>query len=110
MDGDVRRHPFEISMNNPELVEVGSPGHYFRELKDVEDNECGRHGEAAGGLANCNRFTSGLDLVYSTTFPFCIQSVTMRKYRGSAETETPSRVKMLGCDRCFQLMISRQNL
>ena len=33
--GNVQRYPFEISVNNPELVEVGSPGHDFRELKDM---------------------------------------------------------------------------
>ena len=61
------------------------------------------------GLTNWRRFASGKDLVYSTTFPLDIQSVRMRKQRGSADTETPNKGKIFGWDRCFQLMISRHS-
>ena len=60
-------------------------------------------------LTNSKRFASGLDLVYSTTFPFCIQSETMQKCWGSMETETPNKGRMFGWDSRFQHMISRQN-
>ena len=82
-------------MNNTEVVQVDRAGHNPRELKVVEDKVeiCE---ETASGLTNCKRFTSGLALVYSITFPFCIQSDTMRKLGGSVETETPNSGKMLG--------------
>jgi len=86
--------PFKISMNDPELVKVGCAGHDLRELKTIKDRKCGIGGEIASGLTNCKRFTSGFDLVYSITFPFRIQSETMRKLRGSMETETPNNGKM----------------
>jgi len=48
------------------------------------------------GLTSLKRFTSGLDLVYSITSPFRIQSETIRKSRGSAEMATPNKGKILG--------------
>ena len=82
-------------MNNPKLVKVGCPGHdpgKLRAIKDYKTGSC----DAGNGLTNCKRFASGLDLVYSITFPFRIQSETMRKLQGSVETETPNNGKMLG--------------
>ena len=105
----VRLYPFEIPMNDPEFVEVGCTGHDLGELKVVRDRKNGCRGETASRRTNCKRFTSGLDLAYSITFPFCIQSETIRKNRGFVETETPNRGKMLGWERRFQLITSRQN-
>ena len=82
-------------MNNSELVKVRCPGHDPRELKDIEDNECGILG-GVSGLTKSRRLTSGLDLVYSTRFPFCIQSETIRKQQVSVETKTPTKGKILG--------------
>lgn len=96
-------------MNNPELVKVGCTGHDPGELTAITDRKSGIREESVSGLTSCKRFTSGLYLVYSITFPCCIHSETMRKLRGSAETETPNNGKMLGCDRRFQPIISRQN-
>ena len=93
---DLRWYPFDISVNNPKLVEIGRARHDLGELKVIEDREAGIREEKESGLTNRKRFTSGLDLVYSTTFPFCIHSETIRKHRGSAEKETPNRGKMLG--------------
>ena len=83
-------------MNNPELVEIGRTRHDLGELKVIKDRKVGIREETANGLTNRKRFTSGLDLVYSITFPFCIHSETMRNHRGSAEKETPNKGKMLG--------------
>ena len=83
-------------MNNSEFVEVGCTGHNLGELKAIEDCKNRSHEEAASRRTNCRRFTSGLDLVYSVTFPFRIQSETIRKHRGSVETETPNKGKTLG--------------
>ena len=94
-------------MNNPEIVQVGRAGHYFRELKVIDD-EIGIREKTTSGLTNCKRFASGLALVYSITSPFCIQSETIQKLWGSVETETPNKGKMLGWDRRFQPIISRQ--
>ena len=62
-----------------------------------------------GGLTNCKRFAFGLDTAYWITFPLGIHSVRMRKQCKFADTETPSKGKTFGCDKCFQAMISRQN-
>jgi len=88
--------PFEIPVNDPDLVKVGRAGHDPRELKTMRNRKSGIGEGTANGLTNCKRFTSGLDLVYSITFPFCIQSETMRKLRGSMEIETPNNGKMFG--------------
>ena len=101
--------PFKISVNDPELVKVGCAGHEPGELRTAKDRKSENSEETADGLTSCKRFASGLDLVYSITFPLCIQSETMRKLRGSTETETPTNGKMLGWDRRFQPMTSRQN-
>ena len=93
--GNVQLYPFEISMNNPECMKVGHTGHDLRELRVVRDRKSGIHREATRGLTNSRRFASGLDLVYSVTFPFCIQSEKIRKHWGSVETKTPKRGKML---------------
>jgi len=66
-------------------------------------------GNIARGLTSLKRFAKGLDLAYCITFPPDIHSVIMRKQRGSANTETPSKGKMFGWHKCFQLMISRHN-
>jgi len=83
-------------MNDPEFVEVGCTGHDLGELKVVRDCKNGSRGETASRRTNCKRFASGLDLVYSITFPFRIQSETMRKHRRFVETETPNSGKMFG--------------
>ena len=83
-------------MNNPELMKICRTGHDFRELKVIKDRQSGICEKAASRLTNRKRFTSGLDLVYSITFPFCIQSERIRKYWGFAETETPNKGKILG--------------
>ena len=59
------------------------------------------------GLTSCKRFAMGFDLEYCNTLPFGIHSVRMKKRCGLVEIETPSNGKMLGCDKCFQAMISR---
>ena len=81
-------------MNNSELVKVGHTGHDLGELKVIEDSKSGIRGETASELTNNRRFACGLDLVYSTRFPFCIQSETIRKLQGFVETETPNNGKM----------------
>jgi len=94
---DARRYPFDISVNNPELVEIGCARHDSGELRAIKDRKASiLERPASSRLTNRNRFTSGLDLAYSITFPFCIHSETMRKHRGSVEKETPSKGKMLG--------------
>ena len=60
-------------------------------------------------LTNCKRLAPGFDLAYSITFPFFIQEDTIWKEQGSIENETPNKGKILGCERRFQVMISRQN-
>ena len=54
------------------------------------------HGGFMAGLTKRKRLASGLDLVYSITFPLGIHSEIMRKYWGFVDTETPSRGKMFG--------------
>lgn len=93
---NVRQYPFDISVDNPEFVEVDHARHNLGELKIIKDRKVGVSEGIASGLTNRKRFTSGLALVYSITFPFCIHSETMRKYRGSGEKETPNKGKMLG--------------
>jgi len=83
-------------VNNPELVEIGRARHDLGELKAIKDREAGFRKETGSGLTNRKRFTSGFDLAYSITFPFCIHSETIRKHRGSVEKETPNKGKMLG--------------
>ena len=68
-------------MYNPDLVKVGSAQHDLRELKVIRDGKAGVREETASRLTSRKRFTSGLDLVYSITFPFRIQSETMQKHR-----------------------------
>ena len=67
-----RWYPFEIPVNNPQVVEVGCARHDLRELEAIE-NKVGIQEDIVSGLTNCKRFTSGLDLVYPITFPFFIQ-------------------------------------
>ena len=95
-------------MNNPKVVDVGHAGHDLRELYVIEERKVVIREEAASGLTNHKRLTSGLDLVYSIMFPFRIQSEVIRKLGGSVETETPNKGKTFGWDRRFQPMISRQ--
>jgi hypothetical protein len=83
-------------MNNPELVKVGRTGHDLRELNVIKDRKNGDHGKTSSGLTNRRRFASGFDLVYSITFPFRIQSETIRKHWRSVDTDTPKRGRMLG--------------
>jgi len=87
--------PFKISVDDPELVKVGRAGHDPRELTATNNRKSGLGEGTAWRLTNCKRFTSGFDLVYSITFPFRIQSETIRKLWGSVETETPNNSKML---------------
>jgi len=47
-------------------------------------------------LAKRKRLASGLEPVYSVTFPLGIHSEMMRKYGGLFDTETPNRGKMFG--------------
>jgi hypothetical protein len=96
-------------MNNPERMKVGHTGHDLRKLNVIKNRKCGIRGRIANELTNSKRFTSGLDLAYSITFPFRIQSETIRKHWGSVEIETPKRGKMFGWDKRFQPIISRQN-
>ena len=77
-------------------MDVGRAGRNFGELYIIERCKVGTRKETASGLTNRKRFTSGLDLVYSITLPYCIQSEMMRKLWGSVETETPNSGKMLG--------------
>ena len=67
-------------MNNPERMKVGRTGHDLRELTVIRDHKCGIRGRIANELTNNKRFTSVLDLAYSITFPFRIQSETIRKH------------------------------
>lgn len=83
-------------MNNPKLVKVCHTGHDLSELKVVKNRKSRICGKTASRLTNSKRFTSGLDLVYSITFPFCIQSEKIRKLWGSVETETPNKGRMFG--------------
>ena len=99
--------PFQIPMDDLELVKVDYTRRDLRELMAVDERENNR--ETASRLTSRNRFASGLDLAYCITFPFGIHSVRMRKQRESADKETPSRGMMFGWDRCFQPMISRHN-
>ena len=96
-------------MNDPKLVKVGRTGHDPGELGAINDYKTGNREETGSGLTNFKRFTSGLDLVYSMTFPFRIKPEAIRKLQGSVDTETPSNGKMLGWDSCFHPIISRQN-
>jgi len=88
--------PFKISVDDPELVKVGRAGHDPRKLTTTNNRKSGFGEGTARRLTNCKRFTSGLDLVYSITFPLHIQSETMRNLRGCVETETPNNDKILG--------------
>ena len=91
----VQRYPFKISVNNSELVKVYHPGNDPSELESIKHRKRGIRGETVSGLTNSRRFASGLDLVYSITFPLCIHSETIRKYWGFVEIETPNKGKML---------------
>ena len=75
----LRTYPFEISMDNPEVVKIDRAGHDLRELPAIQNPKDRTWGRTASGLTNCNRFAPGLDLAYSITFPFLIQAETMRK-------------------------------
>lgn len=83
-------------MNNPEPVKIGRTRHDFRELQVIRKSKGGIYGKAASGLTNWRRFTIGLDLAYSITFPFRIQSEMIRKQQGSVVIETPNKGRMLG--------------
>ena len=88
--------PFKISVDDPKLVKVGCTRHDPRELTTMKDRKNRIGEESTSDLTNSKRFASGLDLVYSMTFPFRIQSETIRKLWGSVEKETPNNGKMLG--------------
>ena len=74
----VRAYPFEISVNNPQVMKVTYTGHDPGKLRTIKNTEDDIR-KTAGGLTNYKRFAPGLDLVYCITFPFCIQVETMRK-------------------------------
>ena len=71
-------YPFEVSVNNPEAVKVTHARSDPRQLWTTKSTEDGIR-KSTGGLTSCKRFALGLDLVYSITFPFCIQAEAMRK-------------------------------
>ena len=71
-------YPFEVSMNNPEVVKITHTGHDPRQLRTIKNIKDGIR-KTASGLTSCKRFAPGLDLAYSITFPFGIQAETMRK-------------------------------
>ena len=109
MVANVLRYPFEISVDNSELVKVYHPRHDLSKLKDIKDRKGEIRGETVSGLTNSKRFAFVLDLVYSVAFPLRIHSETIRKCWGFAEIETPNNGKMFGWCRRFQAMISWQN-
>ena len=82
-------------MDNPEVVKVAYTRHDPRQLRTIKSSKDGI-GRRVNGLTSCKRFAAGLDLVYSITFPFCIQGDTMRKQWGSMENETPNSGKTPG--------------
>ena len=88
-------YPFEVSVDNPEVVKVAYARHDLRQLGAVKNSKYGIRKKATG-LTSCKRFAPGLDLAYSITFPFCIQADTMRKQWRSVENETPNSGKTLG--------------
>jgi hypothetical protein len=94
-------------VNDTELVKVRHAGCYLEQLKVRREQK--KHRVGGKQLASCNRFTSGLDLAYSVTFPLVIHRVRMRKQHGSMETETPNKGRMLGWESYFHPMISRHN-
>jgi hypothetical protein len=67
------------------------------------------HVEREMELTRRKRLASGLDFMYSITFPLGIHSEMMRKYRGFFDTETPSSGKIFGWDKRFQIRTSRQS-
>ena len=76
----VQTYPFEVTVNNPEVVEVIHTRQDSTQLQVMVRNAKNRiRRKIMNGLTNCKRFTSGLDLVYSTTFPFSIQEETIWK-------------------------------
>ena len=76
----VQTYPFEVTVNNLEFVEVDHARYDPAQLRiTIRNAKSGIHREAANALTNSKRFISGLDLAYSTTFPFFIQGETIRK-------------------------------
>ena len=73
----VKAYPFEVTVDNSEAVKVAHAGGDPGQLWTIKDGKSGTR-KTASGLTNCKRFALGLDLVYSITFPFCIQGETMR--------------------------------
>ena len=71
-------YPFEVSVNNPEAVKVTHTGHDTGQLWAIKNTK-DEIRQIVSGLTSRKRFAPGLDLVYSITFPFCIQVETMRK-------------------------------
>ena len=93
-------------MNYLEAMEIGHCGRDSGELNIFDQHVKARRLWMIR-LANCKRFALGLNPEYCNILPFCIHSVRMRKRCGSVEIETPSRRRILGWDKCFQIMISR---
>ena len=76
----IQTYPFEITMNNPEFVEVGHARCDPAQLRvAVRNGKSEIHRKTVNGLTNSKRFIPGLDLAYSTTSPFFIQGETIRK-------------------------------
>jgi hypothetical protein len=69
-------------------------------------NKRGNHEGAEVERTNRKRFASGLDIAYLITFPLGIHSEKIWRQRRSVSTETPTRGKMFGWDKCFHHMIS----
>ena len=83
-------------MNNSKLVKVYHPRHDLSKLEGIKNCKRGIRGETVSGLTNSKQFASGLDLVYSITFPLCIHSEMIWKYWGVVEIETPNKGRMFG--------------
>jgi len=93
---DVGAHPFEITVCDPEFVKEGYARGHLIKLRIVKVCQRGTSRERTVGLAKRKRLASGLNFVYSVTFPLGIHSEMMRKYWGLLDTETPSRGKTFG--------------
>ena len=86
-------------MCDPEVMKVRYATRRLGKLYDMlsrATNEHKPYGECAAGLTKRKRLASGLDLMYSITFPLAIHSDMMRKCRGFSDTEIPNRGKTFG--------------
>lgn len=93
-------------MDDPEFVKVRHTRCDFKQLGIGVEWE--RRG-APIELTSRKRFAFGLDFAYCIMSPLAIHSLRMRKLHGSVETETPSKGKMFGWDKCLHPMISLHN-